>query len=59
MCGSHYDNVSRDVVFDGSASWYSLPTPYLNSNPNSKDELSEAEMPPDERKVETLEESST
>ena len=27
--------VSRDVVFDKSASWYLLSTPDLNSNPSS------------------------
>ena len=26
--------VSRDVVFDESASWYLLPTPDVNSNPS-------------------------
>ena len=51
--------VSHDVVFDESASWYLPSTPDLNSNPNSEDEVSEAEMPPDEREVETLEESPT
>ena len=35
--------VSRDVVFDESASWYLPPTPDLNSNPSSDDEVSEAE----------------
>ena len=49
--------VSRDVVFDESASWYLPPTPDLNSNPSSDDEVSEAEMPLDERETETLEES--
>ena len=49
--------VSRDVVFDESASWYLPPTPDLNSNPSSEDEVSKDEMPPDEREVETLEES--
>ena len=49
--------VSRDVVFDESASWYLPTTTDLNSNPNSEDEVSEAEMPPDECEVKTLEES--
>ena len=40
--------VSRDVVVDESASWYLPPTLDLNSNPSSDDEVSEAEMPPDE-----------
>ena len=41
--------VSRDVVFDESASWYLSPTPDLNSNPSSDDEVSEVEMPLNER----------
>ena len=49
--------MSRDVVFDESASWYLPSTPDLNSNPNSEDEVIEAEMPTDERKMETLDES--
>ena len=49
--------VSRDVVFDEFASWYLPLTPDLNSNPNSEDEVSEAEMPLDEHEIETLEES--
>ena len=32
-------------------------TPELNSNPSSDDEVSEAEMPPDEREIGTHEES--
>ena len=48
---------SHDVVFDESVSWYLPPTPDLNSNPSSDDKVSEAEMPPDEREVETLDES--
>ena len=44
-------------MFDESASWYLPPTPDLNSNPSSDDKVSEAEMPPDEREVETLDES--
>ena len=32
-------------------------TPDLNSNPSSDDEVSEAEMPPDECEIETLDES--
>ena len=49
--------VSRNVVFDKSASWYLLPTPDLNSNPSSDDEVNEAEVPPDEREIGTHEES--
>ena len=45
--------MSRDVVFDESASWYLPPTPDLNSNPSSDDEVSEAEMPLDEPEIET------
>ena len=41
--------VSRDVVFDESASWYLPP----DSNLSSDDEVSEAEMPPDEPEIET------
>ena len=37
--------VSRDVVFDESASWYLPPTTDLNSNTSSDDEVSKAEMP--------------
>ena len=50
--------VSHDVVFDESASWYLplSPTPD-DSIPSFEDEVSEAEMPPDEREIETLEES--
>ena len=49
--------VTHDVVFDESASWYLPPTPDLNSNPSSNDEVNEAEMPPDEREIGTLDES--
>ena len=49
--------VSRDVVFDESASWYLPPTPNPDSNPSSDDELSEAEMPPDEPEIRTRKES--
>ena len=49
--------VSRDVVFDESASWYLPPTPIPDSNPSSDDEVSEAEMPPDEPEIGTHEES--
>ena len=45
--------MSRDVVFDESASWYLPPTPNPDSNPSSDDEVSEAEMPPDEPEIET------
>ena len=44
-------------MFDESMSWYLPPTPDLNSNPSSDDEVSEAEMPPEEREIETLDES--
>ena len=46
--------VSRDVVFDESASWYLPPTPNVDSNSSSDDE---AEMPPDEPEIGTREES--
>ena len=50
--------VSHNVVFDESTSWYlPLPPTSKDSNPSSKDEVSEAEMPRDEREVETIEES--
>ena len=49
--------VSRDVVFDESASWYLPPTPRPDTNPSSDDEVSEAEMPPDEPEIKTREES--
>ena len=49
--------VSRDVVFDESASWYLPPTPNPDSNTTSDDEVSEAEMPLDEPEIETHEES--
>ena len=49
--------VSRDVVSNESASWCLPPTPDLNSNPSSEDEINEAEMHLDERETETLEES--
>ena len=49
--------MSRDVVFDESASWYLPPTPSPDSNPSTNDEVSEAEMPPDEPEIETHEES--
>ena len=41
--------VIRDIVFDESVSWYLPQTSELNSNLSSDDEVSEAEMPPDER----------
>ena len=44
-------------MFDESTSWYLLPTPDLDSNPSSDDEVSEAEMPPDEPEIRTCEES--
>ena len=49
--------MSRDVVFDKSASWYLPSTTDLNSNLSSEDEVSEAEMPPDEHEIGSLEES--
>ena len=49
--------VSRDVVFDESASWCLPPTPDLNSNPSSDDEVSDAEMPPDAPEIGTRKES--
>ena len=44
-------------MFDESASWYLPSTPNPDSNPSSDDEVSEAEMPPDEPEIETREES--
>ena len=45
-------------MFDESASWYVHPTLTPNKSiPNSEDEVSEAEMPPDEEEIGTLEES--
>ena len=44
-------------MFDESPSRYLPPTPDLNSNPSSNDEVSEAEMPSDEPEIETREES--
>ena len=49
--------VSRDVVFDESASWYLPSTPNPDSNLSSNDEVSKAEMPPNEPEIETREES--
>ena len=49
--------VIRDVVFDESASWYLPPTPNLDSNPSSDDEVSKAKMPPNEPEIGTLKES--
>ena len=49
--------VSCDVVFDESASWYLPPTPDLNSNLSSDNEVSEAEMSPDGRAIGTPNES--
>ena len=49
--------VSRDVVFDESASWYFPSSTNLdNSIPISEDEANESEMPLDEGDVGTLEE---
>ena len=44
-------------MFDESASWYLPPTPDLNSNPSSDNEVSKAKMPPDEPEIKTREES--
>ena len=44
-------------MFDKSASWYLPSTPTPNSNPSFEDEVSEAEMPLDEREIGALEES--
>ena len=49
--------VSRDVVFDESASWYLPLTPDLSSNLSTDNEVSEAEMPLDEPEIGTREES--
>ena len=50
-------HVSRNVVFDESASWYLPPSPNLDSNPSSDDEVNETELPPDEPEIGTHEES--
>ena len=52
------DCVSRDVVLDESKSWY-VPSPLTpeDSNPSSEDQVSEVEMPPDEREIGALEKS--
>ena len=51
--------VSRNVIFDESASWYLPPSPTpINSIPNSEDVASEAEIPLDEEEIRALEESS-
>ena len=48
--------VSRDVVFNESALWcLPLPPTPEDSIPNSEDEVSEAEVPPDEREIGALE----
>ena len=44
-------------MFDESASWYLPPTPDLNSNPSSEDEVSEDELTSDEHEIEALDES--
>ena len=49
--------MSRDVVFDKSASWYLPSTPTPNSNPRFEDEVSEVEMPLHEHEIGVLEES--
>ena len=45
--------MSRDIVFDESASWYLPSTPRPDSNTSSEDEASKAEMPPDEPEIKT------
>ena len=45
--GTTQDHLSRDVVFDESASWYLPRTLNLNSNTSFDDKVSEAEMPLD------------
>ena len=54
-----YQTSKRETrcCFDESASWYLPPTPDLNSDPSSDDEVNEAEMPPDEPEIKTREES--
>ena len=47
----------HDVVFDESVSLYLPPTPNLSSNPRSDDEVSDAEVPPDEPEIRTRKES--
>jgi hypothetical protein len=49
--------VSRDIVFDESASWYLSSAPQPEADPSSDGEVSEAEMPPDEPKIGTRPES--
>ena len=45
-------------MFEESASWYSpLPLTLDDSIPISEEEVNEAEMPPDEEEIGTLEES--
>ena len=45
-------------MFDESVTWYlPLPPTLEDSNPSSEDEVREAEIPPNERETETLEES--
>ena len=39
-------------MFDESVSWYLPLTPRPDSNPSSDEEVSEAEMPPDEPEIE-------
>jgi hypothetical protein len=50
--------VSRDVVFDESASWYLPSTPQPEADPSSDEEFSEAKMPPDEPDIGTRPESA-
>jgi hypothetical protein len=49
--------VSRDVVFDESASWYLPSIPQPGSDVSSDGEVSEAEMPREEREIGTRPES--
>ena len=50
--------ISRDVVFDESASWY-LPLPPIpyHSISNSDEDVSEADLPPRDEQIRALEES--
>jgi hypothetical protein len=49
--------VSRDIVFDESASWYLPSIPQPSSNVSSDGEVSKAEMPQDEPEIGTRPES--
>jgi hypothetical protein len=45
--------VSRDVVFNESASWYQPSAPQPEADPSFDEEVSEAEMPRDEPEIGT------